>query len=118
MYHNPTRSRVCMASLLKLLFMLLVLLPGLNSAVLAADNNNLLPPEQAFIPDLVVHDQDIHVYFIIAEGYYLYQNKIQINTEPADMFGSGHFIQQGQQKNDEFFGTQQVYYDQAAVVWR
>lgn len=118
MYHIPTRLYVCATSLLKLLFVLPALLLGLNSAVLAADNNNLLPPEQAFIPELVVHDQDIHVYFIIAEGYYLYQNKIQINTEPADMFGSGHFIQQGQQKNDEFFGTQQVYYDHADVVWR
>ena len=108
MYHNPTRSRVCMASLLKLLFMLLVLLPGLNSAVLAADNKNLLPPEQAFVPELIVHNQDIRVHFVIADGYYLYRNKIQITTEPADIFGEGQFIRQGQQKHDEFFGTQQV----------
>ena len=117
MYHNPTRSRVCMASLLKLLFMLLVLLPGLNSAVLAADNKNLLPPEQAFIPELIVHNQDIRVHFVIADGYYLYRNKIQITTEPADIFGEGQFIRQGQQKHDEFFGTQQVYYNHADAVW-
>ncbi|PIT61329.1 hypothetical protein BHC47_06950 [Snodgrassella alvi] len=104
--------------MLKLLFMLLALLLGLNSAVLAADNNNLLPPEQAFIPELIVHNQDIRVHFVIADGYYLYRNKIQITTEPADIFGEGQFIQQGQQKHDEFFGTQQIYYDHADVVWR
>lgn len=118
MYHNPTRLHICATSLLKLLFMLLALLLGLNSAVLAADNNNLLPPEQAFIPELIVHNQDIRVHFVIADGYYLYRNKIQIITEPADIFGEGQFIQQGQQKHDEFFGTQQIYYDHADVVWR
>ena len=118
MYHNPTRLHICATSLLKLLFMLLALLLGLNSAVLAADNNNLLPPEQAFIPELIVHNQDIRVHFVIADGYYLYRNKIQITTEPADIFGEGQFIQQGQQKHDEFFGTQQIYYDHADVVWR
>lgn len=118
MYHNPTRLHICATSLLKLLFMLLALLLGLNSAVLAADNDNLLPPEQAFIPELIVHNQDIRVHFVIADGYYLYRNKIQITTEPADIFGEGQFIQQGQQKHDEFFGTQQIYYDHADVVWR
>lgn len=117
MYHNPTRLHICATSLLKLLFMLLALLLGLNSAVLAADNNNLLPPEQAFIPELIVYNQDIRVHFVIADGYYLYRNKIQITTEPADIFGEGQFIQQGQQKHDEFFGTQQIYYDHADVVW-
>ncbi|MCO6508201.1 MAG: protein-disulfide reductase DsbD [Snodgrassella sp.] len=119
MYHISSRLRVCTVSLLKLLFLLLVVLLGLSSPVLASDNNDtLLAPEQAFVPQLVVHDQHIEVHFVIAKGYYLYRNKIQVSTKPAGLFAAAQFIQSGTQKQDEFFGTQQVYYDHADVIWR
>jgi thioredoxin:protein disulfide reductase len=119
MYHTSSRLRVCTVSLLKQLFLLLVLLPGLSQAVLAAnDYGRLLAPEQAFVPQLTVHDQEIRVHFVIADGYYLYRNKIQVSTEPAGLFDAAQFIQPGKQKHDEFFGKQQVYYNYADVIWR
>ncbi|WP_239372788.1 protein-disulfide reductase DsbD [Snodgrassella gandavensis] len=119
MYHISSRLRACTVSLLKLLFLLLVLLLGLSHTALAADDNGkLLAPEQAFVPQVVVHDQDVRVRFVIAKGYYLYRNKIQASTQPAGLLDAAQFVQSGTQKHDEFFGTQQVYYDHADVIWR
>ncbi|NUE66622.1 protein-disulfide reductase DsbD [Snodgrassella sp. ESL0253] len=119
MYHISSRLRACTVSLLKLLFLLLVLLFGLNQTAFAADDNGkLLSPEQAFVPQLIVHDQDVRVRFVIAKGYYLYQNKIQVSTKPEGLFDAAQFVQSGTQKHDEFFGTQQVYYNHADVLWR
>ncbi|WP_100090872.1 protein-disulfide reductase DsbD [Snodgrassella alvi] len=119
MYHISSRLRACTVSLLKLLFLLLVLLFGLNQTAFAADDNGKpLSPEQAFVPQLVVHDQDVRVHFVIAKGYYLYQNKIQVSTKPEGLFDAAQFVQSGTQKHDEFFGTQQVYYNHADVLWR
>ncbi|WP_100138192.1 protein-disulfide reductase DsbD [Snodgrassella alvi] len=119
MYHISSRLRACTVSLLKLLFLLLVLLFGLNQTAFATDDNgNILSPEQAFVPQLVVHDQDVRVRFVIAKGYYLYQNKIQVSTKPEGLFDDAQFVQSGTLKHDEFFGTQQVYYNHADVLWR
>lgn len=119
MYHSFSRLRVCTDFLLKHLLLLSALLLVLSHAGLAAGNNGrLLPPEQAFVPQLNVHDNEIRVHFVIANGYYLYRNKILATTEPAGVLGAAQFNQSGKQKEDEFFGKQEVFYQHTDVVWR
>ena len=98
--------------LLGLLAALFCLLP----AAYAIDASKLLPPEQAFVPQVQVSEQGINVQFAIAEGYYLYQQKISADTQPALL--SGEVIRsEGQVKEDEFFGKQTVYHRAAQLIW-
>lgn len=100
-----------------------VLLAWLGLSALAGasvDPQTLLPSEQAFVPKVVVDKQGIDVQFTIADGYYMYQSKITANTKPNNLLdldkGKVQFSQ-AEEKEDEFFGKQQVYHHQAQVKW-
>ena len=80
------------------------------------DASKLLPPEQAFVPQVQVSAEGINVQFQIADGYYLYQSKIEAATNPEQLLAQPKFSQ-GEIKEDEFFGKQTVYYRAAQVVW-
>lgn len=80
------------------------------------DASKLLPPEQAFIPQVQAGADGINVQFRIAEGYYLYQSKIEADTDPANLLGAPVFST-GEEKEDEFFGKQTVYHRAAQTVW-
>ena len=80
------------------------------------DASKLLPPEQAFVPQVQVSAEGINVQFQIADGYYLYQSKIEAATDPEQLLAQPKFSQ-GEIKEDEFFGKQTVYYRAAQVVW-
>lgn len=80
------------------------------------DPSQLLPPEQAFMPQLNVTDQGISAQFKIADGYYLYQAKIQASTEPENLLAEPK-LSPGEEKEDEFFGKQTVYHHAAQVNW-
>lgn len=89
----------------------------LSSSVYAqVDASKLLPPEQAFIPQVNVTDAGINVQFAIAEGYYLYQSKIAAETEPEGLLADAQFSK-GEEKEDEFFGRQTVYHHAAQANW-
>ena len=89
----------------------------LSSSVYAqVDASKLLPPEQAFVPQVNVTDAGINVQFAIAEGYYLYQSKIAAETEPEGLLAGAQFSK-GEEKEDEFFGRQTVYHHAAQANW-
>ena len=94
-------------------FILPVLLCS-GMAAHAIDAGQLLPAEQAFRATVVAGEQDVAVQFQIADGYYLYQEKIHVETEPSGLLGSAEFSP-GKEKEDEFFGKQTVHYHQAVV---
>ena len=91
---------------------LLALLP----AAYAVDASKLLPPEQAFAPQVLAAQDGINVQFAVADGYYLYQSKIEAATEPAGLLGKAAFSP-GEIKEDEFFGKQTVYHRAAQINW-
>ena len=97
----------------KFLYFLIAFL-GLSSFAFAVDANDLLPPEQAFVPQVNVTDQGISVQFKIADGYYMYQSKIVAATNPDKVLGEPKFSK-GEEKEDEFFGKQTVYHHTAQV---
>lgn len=82
----------------------------------AIDASKLLPAEQAFVPTITVGEEGIKLQFTIADGYYLYRSKIEANTQPDNLLGQAKFSD-GQNKTDDFFGTQEVYHQQALVQW-
>ena len=97
----------------KFLYFLIAFL-GLSSFAFAVDANDLLPPEQAFVPQVNVTDQGVSVKFKIADGYYMYQSKIVAATDPDKVLGEPKFSK-GEEKEDEFFGKQTVYHHTAQV---
>ena len=94
-------------------FILPVLLCS-GMAAHAIDAGQLLPAEQAFRATVAAGEQDVAVQFQIADGYYLYQEKIHVETEPSGLLGAAEFSP-GKEKEDEFFGKQTVHYHQAVV---
>ncbi|MDO4641987.1 MAG: protein-disulfide reductase DsbD [Neisseria sp.] len=94
----------------------LIVFLSLAPAAYAVDASKLLPPEQAFVPQVDVSDKGVNVEFNIADGYYLYQSRIQADTGNAGLLGEPQFSK-GQEKEDEFFGKQTVFHQHAQVVW-
>ena len=83
----------------------------------AVNADDLLPPEQAFVPTVTVSDKGVDVQFKIADGYYMYQSKITADTQPEKLLREPATFSQGEQKEDEFFGKQIVYHHAANVKW-
>lgn len=102
----------------KLFYFVFAFLALFNTAFAGpVDASKLLPPEQAFRPQVNVTGQGINVQFQIAEGYYLYQSKIIADTDPAGVLGDTPQFSPGEEKEDEFFGKQIVYHHAAQVNW-
>lgn len=100
----------------KLLYFFIALFALSGAARAEIDASKLLPPEQAFVPQVNATEQGINVQFAVAEGYYLYQSKILADTAPAGLLAAPQYSK-GEEKEDEFFGRQTVYYRAAQVNW-
>jgi len=69
----------------------------------------LLPPEQAFrFSARVLDPATIEARFDVADGYYLYRDKLHFTAEPVQVLSVD--LPRGQRKHDEFFGDVEVYY--------
>jgi thiol:disulfide interchange protein DsbD len=91
---------------------------GTPSLGIAGDE--LLPPDEAFFPTAESTDgRSIDVKWRIADGYYLYRDKIGLELSDADGVQiSSVETPEGEEKEDEFFGRIQVYYGAAEAVAR
>ncbi|NIV17142.1 MAG: protein-disulfide reductase DsbD [Woeseiaceae bacterium] len=74
-------------------------------------NGEFLPVDEAFEPIVIpVDGNNVDVTFRIAPDYYLYKEKISVKTL-ADNVQLGKLdLPEGKMKTDEFFGEQEVYY--------
>ncbi|TRX53144.1 protein-disulfide reductase DsbD [Thalassomonas sp. M1454] len=77
---------------------------------LFSNDNEFLPVEQAFQFDFNQNKDQVEVYFAIADGYYLYKEKLVIKTNGAEHTQPN--LPQGKEHEDEYFGIQEVYYKQ------
>ncbi|HEY2395264.1 MAG TPA: protein-disulfide reductase DsbD [Rudaea sp.] len=77
----------------------------------AADEDNLLPVEQAFQAETRALDRStIQISFKIADDYYLYRDRIKTkSTDPAIGLGALD-LPAGEKKHDEFLGDVEVYH--------
>ncbi|MET0919038.1 MAG: protein-disulfide reductase DsbD N-terminal domain-containing protein [Burkholderiales bacterium] len=70
----------------------------------------LLPPEQAFrFSARAVDPQTIEARFDVADGYYLYRDKLRFSVAPGGPALGGFDLPPGARKRDEFFGDVETY---------
>ena len=83
--------------------------------VAAAAGPKLLEPERAFAFSVQALDEKtVEARFAIANGYYLYREKLHFSVEPASLAGLP-VLPPGKIKDDEFFGKVETYRGQLAV---
>jgi thiol:disulfide interchange protein DsbD len=82
--------------------------------------SEFLPPDQAFRVEVAAQGADmIRVDFLVTPGYYLYRHRFNFSLDtaagtPSATLGSPD-IPQGEWKEDEFFGRQQVFHEGVSV---
>ncbi len=76
----------------------------------ATADDELLPPDEAFSVSAITDRDGINVRFDIAEGYYLYQNKLKFES-PTHVLNKP-ILPKGKLKQDEYFGEVIVYRNQ------
>jgi thiol:disulfide interchange protein DsbD len=91
-------------------FLALALAAALAAALPALAQVNPLPPDKAFrFSARLVDAQTVEVRFMIAEGYYLYRDKIHFAIEPAAAGLTVPRLPEGKVKEDQFFGRVETY---------
>jgi thioredoxin:protein disulfide reductase len=76
-------------------------------AALALD---LLPPDRAFaLSARALNDHTLEARFNVADGYYLYRDKLKFGVEPAAAGPLKPVLPPGKIKHDEFFGDVETY---------
>ena len=75
-----------------------------------AGEGDLLEPEQAFkFSARVVDDQTLEVRYQIAEGFYLYKERLKFQVEPSGVTLGAPQLPSGKVKQDEYFGKVETY---------
>jgi thiol:disulfide interchange protein DsbD len=71
-----------------------------------------LDPEEAFRFDLFMRDPgNLGIRFDIADGYYLYREKIEFSSKTDGVGLAAYQLPPGIEKEDEYFGQTAVYYN-------
>ncbi len=79
----------------------------------SAPQDEFPPPEEVFFPDLLAIDGNtVELIIRVIPGFYLYREKLSLEAL-GDAVRVGRLdLPPGQAKVDEFFGEQEVYYDE------
>jgi len=78
---------------------------------------DLLPPELAFLPQIIAQTQDtIDLTWFIEDGYYLYRDKLSFSLDhPPGVQVTKVLVSEGLEQHDEFFGNVFVLRNRADV---
>jgi thiol:disulfide interchange protein DsbD len=97
-------------------FLIFSLLWSFHLSAWAFGNDNLLPPDQAYQPEVkVLSNTQIEVSWQIAEGYYLYRDKTRFKSLTSDISLGEPILPPGKTKHDEFFGDMEIYRHQVST---
>jgi len=78
---------------------------------------NPLPPEKAFrFSARALNPETIETRFTIADGYYLYRDRIHFTVEPATTALTVPPLPPGKVKDDQFFGRVETYRDSLMIT--
>ena len=105
-----------------LLAVLLLSVVGVASAKpwwmrgIESNESDFLPPDAAFRVAAGLDGNTVRIRWLIAEGYYLYRNKIEVGAQSPDLTLSAPLMPQGMQKTDVYLGTQEIYRQQVDVT--
>ncbi|WP_432263354.1 protein-disulfide reductase DsbD [Cupriavidus sp. TMH.W2] len=78
-------------------------------------SNQMLSPEQAFSASVRQDGKTVIISFKIADGYYLYRDRMAFKSDPPQQIGKPEFTQ-GEEKSDQFYGRQTVFKHGASVI--
>ncbi len=82
----------------------------------SAADPTLLPPEQAFrFSARALDDRTLEARFAVADGYYLYRDKLKFAVTPAASDLAPAVLPAGKVKDDQFFGTVETYRGEVVV---
>ena len=86
---------------------------GMTPSPVAAQLN-LLPNERAFaFSARGLDDRTVEAHFAIADGYYLYREKLKFTVDPGALAAAA--LPPGTIKDDEFFGKVETFRDQLVI---
>jgi thiol:disulfide interchange protein DsbD len=107
---------------LSLLLMFMLGAPGSASAKpwwmrgIESNESDFLAPDVAFRVAARVDGNALKVRWVIADGYYLYKQKIEVQAESPDLVVSVPQLPQGVVKTDAYLGTQEIYTQQVEAT--
>jgi len=82
----------------------------------SAADVKLLPPEQAFrFAARALDSRTVEARFTVADGYYLYRDKLRFAAEPQAVGLAAPALPPGKVKEDAFFGRVETFRDQVVV---
>jgi len=77
----------------------------------ASNQDEFLPPDEAFKFSAQMERPDaVALSWVIADGYYLYKQRISVTSDTANVKIGAPALPKGQPKHDEFFGDTEVYH--------
>src|ERR1700687_4037407 len=77
-----------------------------------SNESDFLDPNVAFRVGARVDGNVVRVRWVIADGYYLYRQKMGITAESPDLVISAPELPRGMLKTDPYLGTQEIYRQQ------
>jgi thiol:disulfide interchange protein len=81
-----------------------------------SNETDFLPPDVAFRVGARIDGDVVKVRWVIADGYYLYRQKIEVRAESPDLAVAAPKLPPGTVKTDPYLGTQQVYTQQVEAI--
>jgi thioredoxin:protein disulfide reductase len=81
-----------------------------------SNETDFLPPDVAFRVAARIDGNAVKVRWVIADGYYLYRQKIEVRAESPDLAISAPALPPGTVKTDPYLGTQEVYFQQVEAL--
>jgi thiol:disulfide interchange protein DsbD len=97
------------------LALLLVIAPAVLAGGLAQAADDFLPVKQAFRPTATFEDGELTVRYAIAQGYYLYRDRLGFESATPGVTVGPAALPVGLDHEDEFFGKQVIYRGDIAV---
>jgi thiol:disulfide interchange protein DsbD len=79
---------------------------------IVSNETDFLPPDVAFRVGARTDGNMLKVRWVIADGYYLYRQKIEVKAESPDLMVSLPQLPAGVVKTDPYLGTQEIYTQQ------
>jgi thioredoxin:protein disulfide reductase len=77
-----------------------------------SNETDFLPPDVAFRVGSGLDNQAVRIRWVIADGYYLYKQKIEVKAESPDLIVGVLQLPRGVSKTDAYLGRQEIYTQQ------
>lgn len=97
-------------------FLLTLLAALATSASAWSQEQELIPPSEAYQYVVVDSGEALEIDWAIEDGYYLYKNKLSFESGTDGVRLADYTLPEGLHHEDEFFGVQQVYRDRFFVT--